>query len=324
MDFYISNIKIKNGLVLAPMAGITDKTFRNICIKYGAGLTVSEMISAKGVYYNDKKTEALASSDENEKPYSLQIFGSDPEIMAIAAQRLLTINPNISIIDINMGCPMPKIVSNGDGSSLMKNPKLAGLIVNKVKKSVNVPVTVKMRTGWDKNSINAVELAKICEFNGADMICVHGRTKEQLYSPPVDYETIANVKKAIKIPVVANGGIYNSNDAINALKLTECDGLAIGQGAMGNPMIFEEISMALNGKTYKYLSNEEKIEIAKNHLILLCKDKGEYVGIREARKHLGWYIKGMKGSSETRNIINMTENLEELIILLNNMKEQNI
>ena len=193
----IGSIDIGNGAILAPMAGITDLTFRSLCKRFGASLTVSEMISAKGVYYNDKKTAALASSSDDEHPYSLQLFGSEPEIMAIAAKKLLSINPAIDIFDINMGCPMPKITGNGEGSALMKDPELAGRIVSALKDATNAPVTVKMRIGWDKNSINAPYLAAVCEANGASAICVHGRTREQLYAPPVDAESIKAVKQAV-------------------------------------------------------------------------------------------------------------------------------
>ena len=205
--FRIGSIEIKNGLVLAPMAGITDISFRSLCARFGASLTVSEMISAKGVYYKDKKTAALAASFKGEHPYAVQIFGSDPEIMGIAATSLRSINQDIDIFDINMGCPMPKITGNGDGSSLMRDPTLAGRVVRAVKDASSAPVTVKMRTGWDSSSINAPYLAQVCEANGASAICVHGRTREQLYRPPVDTATIRAVKRAVKIPVIANGGV---------------------------------------------------------------------------------------------------------------------
>lgn len=315
----IADIEIRHGLVLAPMAGVTDLPFRTICRSFGASLTVSEMISAKGVYYGDKKTAALAASHESEVPFALQIFGSEPEIMAIAAQKLLTINPAIAIFDINMGCPMPKITGNGDGSSLMRNETLAGKVVKAVKEATNAPVTVKMRTGWDNNSINAPLLAAICEENGASAICVHGRTREQLYRPPIDVKTIAEVKKAVSIPVIANGGIYSAQDAMRLLDETGCDGVAIGQGAMGNPFIFKECVSAFENKPYIAPETDEILNIAHLHTDMLCKEKGEYIGIREARKHLSWYIKGIPGAADARRSINAAESADELHSILRSL-----
>ena len=315
----IGNTKIENGLVLAPMAGITDKSFRTLAKEFGAELTISEMISAKGVYYNDKKTEFLAEPAKDESPYSLQIFGSEPDIMAFAALKLTKKYSKISAIDINMGCPMPKITGNGEGSALMKNPCLAGKIVRAMVDNLSVPVTVKMRTGWDKNSINAPYLAAICEQNGASMITVHGRTREQLYSPPVDTDTIRKVKREVKIPVLANGGIYSGKDALELLKKTECDGIMIGQGAMGNPFIFTEVKNALSGRSYKRPQADEIIAIAIKHVCMLCMDKGEYIGVRESRKHLGWYIKGMKGASCAREKINKAISEDELKDILKSL-----
>ena len=316
----IGKFEIKNGLVLAPMAGITDVSFRKLCIRYGAGLTVSEMISAKGVYYKDKKTAALAASSDGESPFAVQLFGSDPEIMGIAAEQLLSINPAIDIFDINMGCPMPKITGNGDGSALMKNPELAGKVVKAVVNATNAPVTVKMRTGWDESSVNAPLLAQICEANGASAICVHGRTREQLYRPPVDTETIKKVKKSVKIPVIANGGVYTGEDAVRLLGETECDGIALAQGAMGNPFLFEECAAAIENRAYIAPATNEILKTAAEHVCLLCEDKGEYIGVREARKHLGWYIKGMSGAAEARRAINASETKDELFSILNGLK----
>ncbi len=314
--FKIGNVEIENGLVLAPMAGVTDKSFRTLAREFGAGLTVSEMISAKGVYYKDKKTALLAEPAKGETPYALQIFGSEPEIMAFAAGKLIETYPGISVVDVNMGCPMPKITGNGEGSSLMKNPTLAGKIVRALSDALTVPVTVKMRTGWDKDSINATYLAAICEQNGASAVAVHGRTREQLYSPPVDTETVRLVKREVKIPVIANGGVYSGEDAVRLLAETGCDGVMVGQGAMGNPFIFSEIKSALNGESYTRPETEEVIALAMRHVLMLCEDKGEYIGVREARKHLGWYIKGLHGASGARDKINKAERAEELIAIL--------
>ncbi len=317
----IGNIEIGNGAILAPMAGITDLTFRSLCKRFGASLTVSEMISAKGVYYNDKKTAALAASADSERPYSLQLFGSEPEIIAYAAKKLLTINPAIDIFDINMGCPMPKITGNGEGSALMKNPELAGRIVTALKAATNAPVTVKMRTGWDESAINAPYLAAVCEASGASAICIHGRTRSQLYAPPVDRDTIKKVKKAVKIPVIANGGIYSGEDALRLLDETGCDAVAIGQGAMGNPFIFKEYLAAIENQPYIAPATDEILDIATEHVLLLCADKGDYIGVREARKHLGWYIKGMTGATEARRQINSAQSSEELLCILEQLRK---
>ena len=316
MSFKIGKHLIENGLVLAPMAGVTDLSFRALCKRYGASLTVSEMISAKGVYYKDKKTSSLASSHPSEDNFALQIFGSDPEIMADAAKSLLTINPSIGIFDINMGCPMPKITGNGDGCSLMRNPLLAGRIVKALKNATSAPVTVKIRTGWDKDSVNAPLVARICEENGADAICVHGRTREQLYRPPVDVETIKKVKKAVNVPVIANGGVYCAEDALRLLDATGCNGVAIGQGAMGNPFIFAECIAAFNGTAYNSPQTDEILSVAVEHIKMICSDKGEYIGVREARKHLSWYIKGLTGAAEARRRINAAESSDELFSIL--------
>ncbi len=318
--FSIGKIQIGDGAILAPMAGITDLPFRSLCKRYGAALTVSEMISAKGVYYGDKKTASLAASFDGEEPFSLQLFGSEPEIMAYAAKKLLTVNENIAIFDINMGCPMPKITGNGEGSALMKNPELAGRIISAVAQATNAPVTVKMRTGWDKSSLNAPALAVIAEASGASAICIHGRTREQLYTPPVDTDTILKVKKSVKIPVIANGGVYSGEDALRLLDKTGCDAVAIGQGAMGNPFIFEEYLSAIQNRPYIAPATDEKLKIATEHVSLLCAAKGEYLGVREARKHLGWYIKGMAGSTDARRKINCAESADELFCILDTLK----
>lgn len=318
-DIVIGKTVIKDGLVLAPMAGVTDLTFRTICREHGASLTVSEMISAKGVWYKDKKTKLLAVRAPSESPYALQLFGSDPEIMAYAAKFLYDADPEIAFIDINMGCPMPKITGNGDGSALMREPELAGKVVRAVSDAVPIPVSVKMRTGWDADSLNAPYLAAVCEQSGAKLICVHGRTREQLYRPPVDTATIKEVKRAVSVPVVANGGIYGASDALRLLTETGCDGIAIGQGALGNPWIFSEISALMRKAEYAPPSKAEIIGTAQRHIDMLCNDKGEYIGVREARKHLGWYIKGMDGAAEARRTINSAESANELHSILNRL-----
>ncbi len=322
-SFKIGNYEIKNGLVLAPMAGVTDKTFRSLAKEYGAGLTVSEMISAKGVYYKDKKTRMLSERAQNEDVYAIQIFGSDPEIMAFAAKYFEDEQGDGLIIDVNMGCPMPKITGNGEGSALMKDPKLCGRIVKAITSAVKAPVTVKIRSGWDSSTLNAVQVASECEENGAKAVCVHGRTREQLYRPPVDKSIIKEVKKALSIPVIANGGVYSGREALELLAETGCDGVALAQGAMGNPFLFSECAAVFEGKAYSAPEKSEIIALAQRHVRMLCEDKGEYIGVREARKHLGWYIKGFVGSSEARKMINLSEKQDELIEILEKLSECN-
>lgn len=297
------------------MAGVTDKTFRTICKSFGADCLTTEMVSAKGLYYKSKKTAELMSLSDSEKPISIQIFGSDPDIMAEVVPIIESCNP--TAIDINMGCPMPKIVNNGDGSALMKNPKLAGRIVKAVKNVSKLPVTVKIRKGWD--SCTAPEFAKVLEANGANMITVHARTKEELYSGKADLDTITKVKKAVKIPVIGNGDIFSVQDAENMLEITGCDGIMIGRGALGNPFIFRQIKEYLNcGKTSYSPSKEERLNTALLHAKMLCENKSEHIGILEARKHIAWYIKGIPHSNEIKNKIFTAKNFEEIKSILKN------
>ena len=307
IGFSLGNKRIENGLVLAPMAGVTDRAFRALSVSMGAGLTVSEMISAKAIWYKDKKTALLSEFSPEEEPYAVQLFGSEPEIMAHAAAELEARYPTLAAIDINMGCPMPKITGNGEGSSLMRSPELAGRIVKAVKDAVNLPVSVKMRTGWDETCLNAPYLAQVVEQAGASLICVHGRTRQQLYAPPVDRATIAEVKRSVSVPVLANGGIYTAADAIAMIAETGCDGLAIGQGSMGNPWIFRQITEALSGNPEYLPTVAEKRETALKHLELLLHFKGDYVGAREARRHMAYYMKGLPDSAAARDSLNHAE-----------------
>ncbi len=314
-------------LVLAPMAGITDHTFRLLCREMGADYTVSEMISAKALCYRDLKTATLAQIRKDEGPTALQIFGSEPQIMAEAAGMLEENSYTGCIsevkpiaIDINMGCPMRKITGNGEGSALMKNPERIYDIVRAVSSAIKLPVTVKIRTGWDSEHVNAVECALAAEEGGATAIAVHGRTREQLYRPPVDRGTIAAVKKSVGIPVIANGGIASGIDARKMLAETGCDGLMIGQAAEGNPWIFAEISAALKGLPYTPPTAEERLTMGERHVRLLTADKGERTGVREARRPLAHYSHGMKGAAAFRLAVNQAESAAELLTLIENLR----
>lgn len=313
----IGNIEIENGLFLAPMAGVTDKAFRYMCKKYGAGATVTEMVSAKAICYGDKKTGKLAEIYPHDRPCGLQLFGSEPDIMARAAKSVLD-DYSPDFIDINMGCPAPKIVNNSEGSALMKNPSLCHDIVCAMKKAIDgrVPLTVKMRLGYDKEHINAVEVARLCEKAGADAVFIHARTREQMYMPPVDYSVIRDVKAALTIPVIGNGDVNCGKDAVYLTRLTGCDGIMVGRAAQGNPYVFHEISCFLAGKEYQGVSKETKKEDIKQHITLLIEDKGEYIGVCEARKHVAWYIKGLAGSASMRNRVNQAQTKEEMLLLI--------
>lgn len=307
----IKNLNIDGYAALAPMAGVADRAFRELCKGYGAAYVITEMVSSKGLTMQDKKSKELLLISDIEHPAGAQIFGDTPETMALAAKKALEFDPDF--IDINMGCPAPKIAGNGAGSALMKNPKLAGEIVKAVREVVDLPLSVKMRIGWDENSINCVELAKICEANGADAITVHGRTKVQMYSPPVDLKPIAEVKKAVSIPVIGNGDIVNGKSAEIMLNETGCDFLMVGRGALGAPWVFSAINAYLKkGEILPEPDIEEKMEVMLRHIRTLCEYKGEYVGMREARKHAAWYIKGMRGAAEFRREIGGLEHIEQL------------
>lgn len=307
----IGNLEIKGYACLAPMAGVADRAFRELCMSYGAAYVISEMVSSKGLTMQDKKSKELLFLSDAERPAGAQIFGDDPEIMANAALKTMEFSPDF--IDINMGCPAPKIAGNGGGSALLKNPELIGKIVKKVVEVSPVPVTAKIRIGWDKNSINAVEIAKIIEAAGADAITVHGRTKDQMYAPPVSLDEIANVKKAVSIPVIGNGDIVDGKSAKLMLDMTGCDFLMVGRGALGNPWIFQCINAYLNREAdFTEPTLEEKMDVMLRHIGTLCEYKGVRIGMREARKHAAWYIKGIRGAAAFRQEIGQLSTMDEL------------
>ena len=307
----IGNVELENNLILAPMAGVTDLPFRLLCKEQGAALCCMEMVSAKGIYYNNKNTESLLTVDERERPVSLQLFGSDPEIMAAMAAKIE--HRNFDILDINMGCPVPKVVNNGDGSALMKNPVLAGKIIEGMVKAIDKPVTVKIRKGFDDEHINAVEMAHVAQESGAAAIAVHGRTREQYYSGKADWSIIADVKSAVSIPVIGNGDILDAKDVIAMKKQTGCDGFMIGRGAQGNPWIFHQILHYFEtGELIGKPPMEEMVKTMLRHAKLQIEFKGDYLGIREMRKHAAWYTAGYKGASKLRGRINDVESYDEL------------
>ena len=315
-ELQIGNVKLENDLILGPMAGVTDLPFRLLCKEQGAGLLCMEMVSAKGIMYNNKNTKFLLTIDERERPVSLQLFGSDPDIISEQAKRIEELP--FDILDINMGCPVPKIVNNGDGSALMKNPLLAGEIIEKTARAIQKPVTVKIRKGFDEEHINAVEMAHIAQESGAAAIAVHGRTREQYYSGEADWDIIREVKAAVQIPVIGNGDIFTPQDAKNLLEHTGCDAIMVGRGAQGNPWIFKRILHYLKtGELLPEPTAQERVEKALRHSQMLIAYKGEYIGIREMRKHMAWYMKGLPGAAELRGKLNYAETMAEMEALLN-------
>ncbi|MBQ7758185.1 tRNA dihydrouridine synthase DusB [Anaerotignum sp.] len=311
----IGNLELENNVFLAPMAGVTDLPFRLLCKEMGCGLVYSEMVSAKGILYDNKNTTELLEIDPKERPVAVQLFGSDPEILGAMAKKIEQYP--IDIIDVNMGCPAPKIVKNGEGSCLMKTPELVGKIVKSLVESQSKPVTIKFRKGFDDDHVNAVEIAKVAEANGASAVAVHGRTREQYYSGKADWDIIKQVKEAVNIPVIGNGDIFTPQDAKNLLEHTGCDAIMVGRGAQGNPWIFKRILHYLNtGELLPEPTAEERVEKALRHAQMLIDYKGEYIGVREMRKHMAWYMKGMPGAAELRGKLNYAENRAELESLL--------
>lgn len=307
----LGTTKINGFAALAPMAGVTDMAFREVCLEFGASYVVSEMVSSKGLTMHDRKSDLLMTLSEKERPASVQIFGCEPDTMAEAAKKAE--QTGCFAIDINMGCPAPKVSGHGGGSALMKSPELAAEIVDACTHAVKVPVTCKIRAGWDEKNLNAVEMAQMLEKAGASAITVHGRTRKQMYAPPVNYDIIREVKKALNIPVIGNGDITDIESAKHMYEYTGCDFIMIGRGALGSPWIFDQInSYFASGEAKACPSIEKRMDIMINHITRLCEYKGLYVGIREARKHAGWYIKGMRGAAAFRRDIGSLESLDEL------------
>lgn len=307
----IGTFETTSMVALAPMAGTCDRAFRELCVQYGAGYVVGEMASSKGISMKDKKSKELLYLSEIERPAAVQIFGNDPETMAQAAQQCLDYSPEA--IDINMGCPAPKVAMNGGGSSLMKDPLLAGKITRAVVDAVKIPVTVKIRAGWDSESINAPEMAKILEASGASAITVHGRTRMQMYSGKVDYSVIRQVKNAVSIPVIGNGDIVDTRSASTMLEKTNCDMIMVGRGALGSPWLFQQLNAYLeHGQIIPSPPVAKRMLVMITHIKKLCEYKGEHIGMREARKHAAWYTKGLKNSASFRREIGRLSSIEQL------------
>ena len=311
----IGNVDIKTNVALGPMAGVTDLPFRLLCKEQGCGLLYTEMVSAKAVLYNNKNTEELLKTDKKESPIAVQLFGSEPQIMADIAKRLA--ERDFDIIDVNMGCPVPKVVNNGEGSALLKNPLLVGKIVEAMANAVDKPVTVKIRTGFDETCINAEEIAYIIQESGGAAVAVHGRTREQYYSGEADWDIIRQVKEAVSIPVIGNGDVTTPEKAEELVQTTGCDGIMIARGAQGNPWIFSEmIGKEKNGVTPPRPDKEAIRNMILRHSKLQIQYRGEFAGMREMRKHVAWYTKGLTGAADLRRRVNETETLDELMMLL--------
>lgn len=318
----IGNVELGGYAALAPMAGVADRAFRELCMEFGAGYCVSEMVSSKGIAYNSKKSAELMELSDKERPSAVQLFGTEPDTMAQAAEFAMRYRPDV--IDINMGCPAPKISGGGSGAALMRDPELCGRIVKAVSSAVDIPVTVKIRSGFDFEHINAVEVAKIVEKNGAQAVTVHGRTRQQFYAPPVNYDIIREVKRALTIPVIGNGDISSAQSAQHMYDYTGCDYIMVGRGALGNPWVFREIDEYFRtGKIISPPTLDEKLDVLSRHISRAVEYKGEYVGMREARKHTAYYLKGFKNAAKLRNLAFSMETLDDLQKLINEIRTSN-